>query len=177
MESVIFMMISSVLMVCGKKTMKTSYSAMTIYPMMTIMTIGSALTEKGRSRTMSDLISRQDAIDALDGIIVVGGRNSAVRMMGYIKAVRDRLKQLPSAQPELKWIPCSERLPEQGKPVLVTYIYNGKRFVAESWYIGLHDERGNPLFSSCADEYKASDLYFQKVAWMPLPEPWKGEQE
>ena len=47
------------------------------------------------------LIERQAAIDALDGIIVVGGRNNAVRMMRYIEAVRDRLKQLPSAQPDL----------------------------------------------------------------------------
>ena len=76
-----------------------------------------------------------------------------------------------------QWIPCSERLPEPWTSVLVTYIYNGKRFVEESQYTGQDDERGNPLFSSYADEYKVSNAYFQKIAWMPLPEPYKGEEK
>ena len=63
-------------------------------------------------QTDRDTISRQAAIDALDGIIVVGGRNNAVRMMRYIEAVRDRLKQLPSAQPVDKdiHVPCNDTI-------------------------------------------------------------------
>ena len=136
-----------------------------------------------------DLISRQDVIDELKAMYLYHASEKwreeasddtikarAESCMASLVEMKLRIEKLPSAQPEQKWIPCSERLPEQGKSVLVTYVYNGKRFVAESWYIGQHDERGNPLFSSCADEYKASDLYFQKVAWMPLPEPWKGAE-
>ena len=56
---------------------------------------------------MSDLISRQAAIDALDGEITVTGRVNAEAVRGYANLVCDRIKRLPSAQPERKkgkWI-------------------------------------------------------------------------
>lgn len=49
---------------------------------------------------MNDLISRKDAIDALDGEITITGRTNAEAVKGYVKLVKDRLEQLPSAQPE-----------------------------------------------------------------------------
>ena len=122
---------------------------------------------------MDDLIKRQDAISVLNAKckkafnLTCGEEDCAC---AEYMALRD----LPSAQ---QWIPCSERLPEPWTSVLVTYIYNGKRFVEESQYTGQDDERGNPLFSSYADEYKVSNAYFQKIAWMPLPEPYREETE
>ena len=59
---------------------------------------------------MSDLISRQAAIDALDGEITVTGRANAEAVRGYANLVCDRIKRLPSAQPERKkgeWIPVT----------------------------------------------------------------------
>ena len=56
---------------------------------------------------MSDLISRQAAIDALDGEITVTGRANAEAVRGYANLVCDRIKRLPSAQPKRKtgrWI-------------------------------------------------------------------------
>ena len=56
---------------------------------------------------MQDLISRQAAIDALDGEITVTGRANAEAVRGYANLVCDRIKRLPSAQPERKkgrWI-------------------------------------------------------------------------
>lgn len=50
---------------------------------------------------MSDLISRQAAIDALDGEITVTGRANAEAVRGYANLVCDRIKRLPSAQPEI----------------------------------------------------------------------------
>ena len=47
-----------------------------------------------------DTIYRQDAIDALDGEITVTGRANAEAVRGYARLVADRLKRLPSAQPE-----------------------------------------------------------------------------
>lgn len=87
-----------------------------------------------------------------------------------LTAVGIALKKLPSAQPE-RWIPCSERLPEYGEDVLITdecgvYIarcYNFSRNREEpqaSWWYG------------DANEYRTHPL-----AWLPLPEPYKGEQE
>ena len=54
---------------------------------------------------MSDLISRQAAIDALDGEIEITGRTNAEAVKGYVRLVKDRLERLPSAQPEIN---CSE---------------------------------------------------------------------
>lgn len=49
---------------------------------------------------MSDLIDRQAAIDALSGTITLTGRVNAEATVEYIRIVADRLKRLPSAQPE-----------------------------------------------------------------------------
>ena len=49
---------------------------------------------------MSDLISRQAAIDALDGEIEITGRTNAEAVKGYVRLVRDRLERLPSARPD-----------------------------------------------------------------------------
>ena len=64
---------------------------------------------------MDDLISRQAAIDALNGQISVTGDINAKAVQNYIRMVNQRLHDLPSAQPEQRWIPCSERLPEPPK--------------------------------------------------------------
>ena len=47
---------------------------------------------------MSDLISRQAAIDALDGKIEITGRTNAEAVKGYVRLVKDRLERLPSAE-------------------------------------------------------------------------------
>jgi len=57
-------------------------------------------------RADGDTISRQDAIDALDGEITVTGRANAEAVRGYARLVADRLKRLPPAQPEI--IRCTE---------------------------------------------------------------------
>jgi len=62
-----------------------------------------------------DLISRQAAIDA-----VMGEPTDA----HYPSWYAERLEQLPSAQPEQKWIPCSERLPEIDETREVTQALN-----------------------------------------------------
>ena len=50
---------------------------------------------------MADLIDRQAAIDAFDlPIYNITGRENAERVIEYLKAVIQRIKDLPSAQPE-----------------------------------------------------------------------------
>ena len=53
-----------------------------------------------------DFISRQAAIEALDGEIEITGRTNAEAVKGYVRLVKDRLERLPSAQPEI--IHCKE---------------------------------------------------------------------
>ena len=49
----------------------------------------------------NDCISREAAIDALDGEIEITGRTNAEAVKGYVRLVKDRLERLPSAQPEI----------------------------------------------------------------------------
>lgn len=66
---------------------------------------------------MSDLISRQAAIDA------TWFEPSYTDPLNVLTEVRDRLKALPSAQPEQRWIPCEHELPEDYTDVLVWFEY------------------------------------------------------
>ena len=59
--------------------------------------------------TKDDLISRQAAIDALNGEINTTGRANAEAVRGYVRLVKDRLERLPSAQPQLpEWAKKAE---------------------------------------------------------------------
>ena len=105
---------------------------------------------------MSDLISRQAAIDAL--IEWYGCEPSD------IGAFEDIIENLPSAQPEQRWIPCSERLPEDNSDILVAYVEKDEKRIA-------------PVNYGCGTWF---DCLFNKVldqvgvlAWMPLPEPYR----
>ena len=78
-------------------------------------------------------------------------------------------------KPEPHWIPVTERLPETSDAVLTTYIVNGdrsRRYVEESSYYG-NDES----WSSPWDEYRIAGTRIEVIAWMPLPEPYKGVTE
>lgn len=49
---------------------------------------------------MSDYISRQAAIDALNGQIKIKKMKDALAIKEYLETVGERIKRLPSAQPE-----------------------------------------------------------------------------
>lgn len=125
---------------------------------------------------MDDLISRQAAIDAFDCAELTpdGGvdANDALEI----------LEKLPSVQPTQRWTPCSEGLPapkeKYGKKwseyVLVFGIgLSGTRGVAISQYYYDLDEQKE---SGWAEAYMYIDSGIMKeiIAWMPLPEPYKG---
>lgn len=70
----------------------------------------------------------------------------------------------PTVVTHPKWIPCSERLPEIGEYVLCSQD-NGD--VGE----GLLSDYGSWLI--CYDQTLRGSYWVN--AWMPLPEPYKGE--
>lgn len=55
-----------------------------------------------RGGGMSDLISRQDAIDALNDVVTITGYTNATVFQDYVRRVNNRLQELPSAQPNLQ---------------------------------------------------------------------------
>ena len=94
---------------------------------------------------------------------------------------------MPSAQPEQRWIPCSERLPEELAEVNITWIntdpepyydfMKGKPCTGSAVY---YKGRWYWYSSVCVDyltEYGFSpndgmDDAIKVAAWMPLPEPY-----
>ena len=121
---------------------------------------------------MDDLISRQQAIDAL--IKWYGCEPSD------IGAFEDIIEKMPSAQPEQRWIPCSERLPERGKDVLVTRDYDGREDCNKSFrYVEIasrYGEDDDPDWTSFSDEYKMHPKNHHVIAWRELPEPYREER-
>lgn len=98
---------------------------------------------------MSDLIDRQALLKTLNENDVE-----------FNADVNYFIMHAPSAN---QWIPCLERLPEDGTWNIFT---DGKRISIERYKFD--------IVSHFWPEPRWFDLE-DAVAWMPLPEPWKGE--
>ena len=131
---------------------------------------------------MSDLIDRQAAIDAI--------MDELRRVPTNAIRVKSRIEALPSAQPQKvcvaeikveiddikdyidkaidaeRWISCSERLPEEDGLYLATC--DGE-ICGEDEPISTMAEFENGKWVDDEDDYQCV------LAWMPLPEPYKGE--
>ena len=82
---------------------------------------------------------------------------------------------LLDAQPEQRWIPVSERLPEDNTRVQVTFA-NGE-VGQSSWH--KENEYNNGFDAVMHGVTDRHFLTFGVIAWMPLPEPYRAcdEQE
>ena len=114
-----------------------------------------------------DTISRQAAIDAL--------RNRWLKTINFDGIGEDIaeeceicLRTVPSAQPEQRWIPVSERLPEYGVPVLVS-IDIENIFVGIAW-------RSGPRWILNTNTGGMAMQDIEIKAWMPLPAPYVNEE-
>lgn len=77
------------------------------------------------------------------------------------EALWDALSRVPSAQPEHRWIPCSEKLPERGVSVLISHV----GYVSEDYL----DIDGGAMYFWNSGLDLDEELY--NIAWMPLPDP------
>ena len=106
--------------------------------------------------------------------------------------VRLAINALSSAEKPNKWIPVSERLPEDLEPVNITWVNHNP----SSYYMDIKDKpftatghyckgRWYWYSSTCRDyleEYGRYDVDeidtdIEVTAWMPLPEPYKAKKE
>lgn len=118
-----------------------------------------------KTEPCGDVISRQAVLDkAKYWIAMQETKTGFIEKRGYFVDADD-IKALPSVQPEQRWIPVSERLPESDEDVLVT---NGI-----GTYVGWIDPTDNGWRVDSKSKYFMDDI----LAWMPLPEPFKEESE
>ncbi len=100
---------------------------------------------------MNDLISRQKAINTVNAMFKVCDT-------GSIEDFRDlMIAALTDLPPVRQWIPNQDRKPDIGEKVIWQFDYNGEHEF-------LIADRNNIVL-----------LLDDAVAWMPLPEPYKGE--
>ena len=80
---------------------------------------------------------------------------------GWTEETVEAIEMGIHALKETQWIPCSEKMPEDNTDVIVCF-YSGTVTEMRYW--------GNGIFQGIY-EHTAKTI----VAWMPLPEPYKGE--
>ena len=107
---------------------------------------------------MNDLIGRQAAIDAIDVKNV---------SKGIISALQSIIVELPPAQ---QWIPMTERLPKLKE----------SHYVSEWVLCSDNEERicfgrvEENVFGEMLWNCERDGVSGKVVAWMPLPEPYRG---
>lgn len=134
-----------------------------------------------------DLIRRQDVIEVIKQF-----STDNIRLRNGLMELANHMELIPSAQSEQRWIPTSEKLPDELAEVNVTWentepepyydFIKGHCFTGTAVYF-----RGKWYWYSavCVDylrEYGVNpndemDDAIKVLAWMPLPKAWKGEEE
>ena len=112
---------------------------------------------------MNDLISRQAAIRAVN--------TALFPKINTAKDAEKALRDLPPAQPH--WIPCSERLPNSNGCYLVwrPHFWGGEIGMPAICYF----DGQNTWHDSYGVDFERTLQPNDVTAWMPLPDPYKGE--
>lgn len=138
-----------------------------------------------------DCIRREDVVRILDwskASVQMLDDYSADELVGEIIAIEKEVENLLSVKPQTvtdfadkckecgkilnetyqqKWIPVSERLPEEGGAYLVTTKWKG------SYSGDVYIETNMAVYRKQRKEWDCVDV----IAWMPLPESYKAESE
>ena len=102
---------------------------------------------------------------------------------GNHSALKALINMQPTIEPEQRWIPCSERLPEIKQHVLLSCY--GR--VIYGRMISKDGNGGYPVFEICDSVGEKRPIVLETtvhskfttsriIAWMPLPEPYREER-
>lgn len=73
----------------------------------------------------------------------------------------------PTIQPEQRWIPCNERLPEEDGEYLVTLKSDYMHYTTKAWFF--------VKYKIWNKQYDEGGYEARITAWMPTPEPYREE--
>jgi len=142
------------------------------------MMIGSALMEKGETMRPIDADALIEALNE--------------KGVPYRADVQAELDNAPTIDAMPRWIPCEERLPKDLEVVNITWVNHrpvgyyyeikDKPFTATAIYYNdkwwWYSPTCEDLLAECGkSECDKMDADIEVTAWMPLPEPYKGEKE
>ena len=119
-----------------------------------------------------DLVSRTEAVEEIERAKEAKGTNAFKAGLVCAKGI---VQSVPSVSAERvgEWIPCSEKLPEYDKEVLVT-LWGDVIDVGHFSY----EERGVGLTFSTNDfELRGKDVFEEVNAWQPLPKPYEAKMK
>lgn len=92
------------------------------------------------------------------------------------RAEHDRIMSTP------QWIPCEEKLPDDGEDVLISYRYKVGEGDTSHVYIALTSYGriwSDSIFGDRKDWRQPFQFFYSNyevIAWMPLPKPYDGER-
>ena len=110
----------------------------------------------------NDTIRRADAVKAVSiSCVTCLAKCAKDCEKCSVPKLRELINAIPSADRPQEWIPCSERLPEEYKRVLITTAW-------ECVYIGW-------LRQNKWSTDSISNLQDFVLAWMPLPSAYQGK--
>ena len=114
---------------------------------------------------MRETIYREEAIEAVLSDLKLVGDFDLDRGIkrACIRRASWRIEDVPSADRPQEWIPCSERLPKENTEVLMSL----------EWGVDIGEYRNGEWHSEWINHYDDGNV----LAWMPLPEPWKGDDD
>ena len=119
---------------------------------------------------MSDLIKREDAIEAIEELPNAYNGWSDAYDKAYIIGA---LESVPSADRPQEWIPCSERLPSEEEATFL--VCTDSEYMCSCRWTNT-----NPIWTDLTTEWHwcIFDIpqYSKVVAWMPL-KPWEGADD
>lgn len=99
--------------------------------------------------------------------------NTSIRQ-AFEKGFRIGVKKGASTNRPQEWIPCSERLPNENGDYLVTLENGVVKILGYSTTQRTTYPKG---FYHIEDGFSWRQVQNPVVAWMPLPEPWKGADD